>query len=821
MKKRISMRRLASAFAVLTLILTFMLCLPHHSLADPAKDYVIVIDVSTSMDDIFDEVKQIAKRTIGEASAGDNVALITFGEQAILLSRMEIRNPTDIENIQKQIDQLYPTEYATYISRGMEKGLAELRYLFEKNPDRERVLVWLSDDKDNPPKELGKNFLTYDKLREEHKRFEPGKDWFDYNAPLSEVKNENLVDFVTWARRTTYGVSIKEPSVNLGAFESKDVKKTVMLTFEPKHPGAAGLEFAVSAEVTDPKNPDKRLPVNFSPKRLTASGQSWQQEFQIAFAGEPGEYKGNISFQSSAPLDVQPKSITMTAMIAPPKVVPVEPIAPAPKPETLLGSAKEKGIIATEDRPPGLTRPERPLTFGPLDPGKRDSKMITLYLNKEVDPKTITHVLSLQLPKGFTVESEVFGRGTRKEAEIIVSVDATARIPEESLLRDTYNGSMSFKSSEKGVEVLPVYIPVSVTLNPDRVRWGGKLLPETGAVGQVKARGMTFEELTKTLEKGPQAEESGPVSSTLRSLYSNLKSRYIFFPVLGAIAIALILLLYRMRPPSELFVGELVVIKDPTDSKMKNINLKRIGSLHGKDVLVMGSSLKSDIRLGHPSVSPIHGRFLAKSSGEQVEVTVAPIKGCPIKVNDVEILEKTRLSDKDLIGIGDFILLFSNPEAQKEIVVHFLDGRTMRGTPVTWDIGSAGFELLRTDAPETEETAEEISVVNFNELKAVFFMQDSSGTRPGIPRERINTSELFEVTFFDGEKVEGNPLVDYSDTSGRFYLVPSEMPNIISILIERGGVRDVVKQKARVSPEAGRPEGVGLLRKRKGATPAE
>jgi hypothetical protein len=491
----------------------------------------------------------------------------------------------------------------------------------------------------------------------------------------------------------------------------------------------------------------------------------------------------------------------------------------APKPETLLGSAKEKGIIATESRPPGMTRPEKPLTFGPLDPGKIDSKMITLFLNKEVNPDTITHELALQLPEGFRIQSEVFGRGTRMAAEITVAVDAAAHIPEEAFLRGTYNGSMTFKSSEKGVQILPPYIPISIALNPDRVRWGTKLLPDTG-VGQVKARGMTFEELSKTMEKGP-AEEFGPVASALRGLYSSLKSRYVFLPVLGAVVLAVILLLYRMRPPSELFVGELVVIKDPTDSRMKNVNLKRIGSLHGKDMLVLGSSLKSDIRLGHPSVSPMHCKISVKTTDDRADMAIHPFKGSPLRVNDVEILEKTPLSDKDLVGIGDFILLFSNPEAQKEIVVHFLDGRTMRGTPVTWDIGSAGFELLRTDSPGTEETAEEISVVNFNELKAVFFMQDESGTRPGIARDRVNTSELFEVTFFDGEKVEGHPLADYSDTVGRFYLVPTEMPNIISILVERGSARDVTKRKPRVGPEADRSGGTGFLRKHKDAAPTE
>jgi hypothetical protein len=186
------------------------------------------------------------------------------------------------------------------------------------------------------------------------------------------------------------------------------------------------------------------------------------------------------------------------------------------------------------------------------------------------------------------------------------------------------------------------------------------------------------------------------------------------------------------------------------------------------------------------------------------EVSALPAKGSLLKVNDVECASKTRLSDKDLLGIGEFILLFSTPESQKEVVVHFRDGRTMRGTPVTWDIGAQSFELLRADSEGASETAEEISVVLFEDLKAVFFLQDASGAASAIPKDRIKQNEVLEVTFFDGEKIEGNPLADYSTLAARFYLIPKEMPNIVSILIERASLREMSKREAgRESESAG------------------
>jgi hypothetical protein len=128
----------------------------------------------------------------------------------------------------------------------------------------------------------------------------------------------------------------------------------------------------------------------------------------------------------------------------------------------------------------------------------------------------------------------------------------------------------------------------------------------------------------------------------------------------------------------------------------------------------------------------------------------------------------------------------------------------MRGTPVTWDIGAQSFELLRADSEGASETAEEISVVLFEDLKAVFFLQDASGAASAIPKDRIKQNEVLEVTFFDGEKIEGNPLADYSTLAARFYLIPKEMPNIVSILIERASLREMSKREAgRESESAG------------------
>ena len=130
---------LSHPFSILTtLILVLFFTMIQHETAHAAsgKDYVIVIDVSTSMEDVFDDVRDISNRTIDRTSVGDSVVVITFGEQATLLDRKNIRGKADQQKLKDRVNDLYPTDYATYINRGLEKSLSELSYLFEKNPNR-------------------------------------------------------------------------------------------------------------------------------------------------------------------------------------------------------------------------------------------------------------------------------------------------------------------------------------------------------------------------------------------------------------------------------------------------------------------------------------------------------------------------------------------------------------------------------------------------------------------------------------------------------------------------------------------------------------
>jgi hypothetical protein len=782
------------SFAILTALLTLATLaifqsIPAH--AATGKDYVIVIDISTSMQDIFQDVKKHSKKAIGNTSVGDSVTIITFGERATLVARKHIRGKADKKSLQDSIDTLYPTDFATYINRGLEKGLSELKHLFEQNPERKRVLLWLSDDKDNPPGELGDAFITLDNLKEKNASFNPGSEWFAYDAPSldDEVENKSIEDFVHWARRTTFRVEMRSPSFDFGSFEDENVTKTIAVTFDPKNPGADGLQFLISARLTS-KETGKKVPVTITPARVTSSGKLWRERFKLTFKAAPGQYTGAIMFRPIAVgvLEISPKNSSFKVAITAPKVEPEKPAIPieAPEPRGLLADAKDQGIIATESRPPGTTRIEKPIGFGPLEPGKKDSKMVMIFLSKEADPKSITHDLSLELPEGISFETRFFGKGKELTAEMSVVVDKDIQLPSEFALDRSFEGSVRFKSSEPGVEVLPVYFPIRLSFNADRVQWGTKMLPQTG-VGQVKARGMSFDELTRDMRD--KRKERGLVATFFSDAYSTARETSLLWPMLAAIAIFIFLMLYRMRPASEIFTGELIAIRDPGEPSMKNIHLKRIGSLHDKNVLTLGSSVNADVRLNHDSVAPVHCKMSAKTLGGSTDISIVPIKGNPVKINEIEQTSKVSLTDKDLIGIGDFILLFSNPEAQKEVVARFLDGRTMRGNPVTWDINALTFEILRTDTVEEGGTTEEITDVSFAELKAVFLMQDAS--KPGsasMPADRVNRDEFFEITFTDGEKVEGFPLKDYSEAARRFYIVPFDIPNVSSILIERAGI---------------------------------
>lgn len=137
--------------------------------------------------------------------------------------------------------------------------------------------------------------------------------------------------------------------------------------------------------------------------------------------------------------------------------------------DELTSSIKKlRGLTGDTDEPLGLHRPHNPLTFGPLSPGKRDCRTITLLLNKKVKLRRIRHEFSKKLPRGITIETKILGEGKMLPVQISVSIDENLSFFERLSMKETYEGEIHFTAHRRDVTVEPPYVPIRIDLSAAR-----------------------------------------------------------------------------------------------------------------------------------------------------------------------------------------------------------------------------------------------------------------------------------------------------------------------------------------------------------------
>ncbi len=259
------------------------------------RDLIIVIDVSVSMRDRFDGAQIEAKRLVSSAKAGDRVTLITFGGIAHLLERKRIKSPYDVARLVRMIDELEANEYSTNLPLAMERGLGQLREFYEENPEGERLLLWLSDGKNNPPREIA-DILTFQSLKQKEINRVPDKEWFSFDSPM-EAEAESDVDwFVDWAKRVDMVLTVEPLTNDVGSMVSSNPTSNLRVRFEPNTPAIWGTTFSVVAEAVDEERGNYTEKIFVDPSIIVCKGSPWEQLFRLKLPERPGEYVCKVSF---------------------------------------------------------------------------------------------------------------------------------------------------------------------------------------------------------------------------------------------------------------------------------------------------------------------------------------------------------------------------------------------------------------------------------------------------------------------------------------------------------------------------------------------
>jgi hypothetical protein len=126
------------------------------------------------------------------------------------------------------------------------------------------------------------------------------------------------------------------------------------------------------------------------------------------------------------------------------------------------------------------------------------------------------------------------------------------------------------------------------------------------------------------------------------------------------------------------------------------------------------------------------------------------------------------------------------------IVVHYKDGRIVKGFSEDFNVNRPFFRLY---ADVQKRASDKQMKIQIEDLKAVFFVETFEGNpdygeRKEFVEEDKPSGRKVEVTFLDGEKMQGSTLGYSAERSG-FFLFPSDPKgNNARVFVVSSALRD-------------------------------
>ncbi|GAB4344773.1 MAG: hypothetical protein Kow0099_24450 [Candidatus Abyssubacteria bacterium] len=753
---------------------------------DSKQSVVFVIDVSTSMLDILDDLKTALKQYVKESNPGDSIAIVTFGKSASLHYRKTIATSSDVDAMIKFCEKLSCPEEYTYIPYGLNKGIEELSGFYKKDPSAIHILVLMSDGKNNPPENLPQErMITYEQIKERYfSRFKPGKDWYISYVALKGVPDLDLAQFVNecrgntvrlhadkkpegWARAGTSengsrlirqiinearispgpGLKVEEGNMlNLGAAVLPATVR-IPLMVKPLRGRPEGEKIAVETALLTSFASTKVM-AEVRPGTIVCGEKETRAEVTLSLTGVwQDDILGTLIFrpEGSSILIVQPPQFQFR-FEKPPRI-----LIGRYRPE--LGDAEWAPIDQ--------------LDLGSLEAGTTLEENLMLKLDGAVpDRFRIVATPNIKLPDGVTCSANVDLTGILQKTanvKITVQADTNAEIQEG----DNWHGELVLTSTP----------PVLFSQNPVPLKVFRTRLPS-----------------------GPGGNEGG------RSFFRDLRfvawmsENWKTVGIFGGPPALLLLLLstlgyMRWKAYTSRFValdGWFIVLDKPKDVELQNIDLKTLSEKLHKSALTIGSDPACDICIPKDKVDKQHAQLRSGREGTPTPVYLKALGLSDVKVNHAPVDEEVKLQDRDLIDIGGYQFIYSNSHL-KQVVVHYKDGDVRYGIPLTWNIEEEGF-VLRPEG----KGAEEMQVyIPFRDLKGVFFVKhfDKEIAKKMKVASIFARKDHVFIEFKDGEKIEGFTVQDYKPDSPRFFVVPKKEPgkddNNICILVERRFAKDI------------------------------
>jgi hypothetical protein len=213
-------------------------------------------------------------------------------------------------------------------------------------------------------------------------------------------------------------------------------------------------------------------------------------------------------------------------------------------------------------------------------------------------------------------------------------------------------------------------------------------------------------------------------------------------------------------------MGRLIVISEPSRSRIGSINLEDISTKSSRLSLVIGRSKTVEVRLKHTSVENEHCAIEAHLVDGRLITYIEPIGSAKVLVNDKPISSRVQISDGAKIQVGEFTYQFEDTQLYKKVHAVYRNGRSITGVLDASGMEPDSFKISPMDAVSPSERAR----IKFSDISYVTFYRRAADILSGTPRPAQKTQGMkrVELMFKKGNTISGHVQREYTEGRNRY-----------------------------------------------------
>jgi hypothetical protein len=181
--------------------------------------FVYVIDTSSSMRYIFDDLRDVVKKAVDHCAPNDCLSIILFGDSVQTLVSYSSVTPSKKKFIKKSLDSIYPDALYTNLGLAIKRSTEVLHSYAEDDRASHYRLILVTDGKDHPPPDFVRDY-SIEEVLARSADFLPGNQWSLHYVVLKGQIDSELLGVVEKYEGTFLDV---DQIVRLSKASEKDV----------------------------------------------------------------------------------------------------------------------------------------------------------------------------------------------------------------------------------------------------------------------------------------------------------------------------------------------------------------------------------------------------------------------------------------------------------------------------------------------------------------------------------------------------------------------------------------------------------------------